>query len=186
MLFKNKIKFVYTPEDLQRLALTINKELLVLFVKTGIEAQIFSDSIYIHQVSKFPDDYSNGVWQFVIDVNTYKLPNGLDLLPTLTTDDISNDIILNKFANFPFIFELNTPRWSNVTWFGGRLVFIIFSDGLVKRVPSTHVSYVHSIDSINAGEIIHNILKQHYEIPAIRTINRTELIKMELVAKYFI
>jgi len=158
----------------------------VLFVKTGIEAQIFSDSYYTHKICKYPDEFSTGIWQFVIDVNTYKLPNGLDLLPKLTTDDISNNIILNKFANFPFIYELDKPRWSNVTWFGGRLVFIIFSDGLVKRVPSAHVSYVHSIDSINAGQIIHDILKQHYEIPALRTINRTRLIKMELVAKYFI
>jgi len=175
----------YNYEELEHLAHTLNQQLQLLFIKSGIDAQIFTDLPYIHQKypDKYPDEFTKGVWQVAIDVNTYKDANGQDVLPHLTENDIVNGLIYDKFKNFPMEHQVTankSPQWNHVTWTGGRVIFIIFANGQVKRVPSTYVYYSKTIDSSPACQIIHDILTRHYEHQVARVIDRTKQIKMEL------
>jgi hypothetical protein len=93
---------VHNYEEIENLTNKLNHKLKLLFIKRGIDAQIFTDSPYIHNQypDPYPEEFRTGIWQIVIDVSTYKYSNGQDVLPQLSENDIINGHIYNKFTNF--------------------------------------------------------------------------------------
>ena len=82
-----------------------------------------------------------------------------------------------------FISSFFYPQWHNLVWRGGRMLFFIYGDGTIKRLPSDYVFYCHCIDICPESVYIEECVYQHFKHPFTRASERTDLIKAELYSK---
>lgn len=181
------MNFSYNCDDMVEKVYETQRLLSLLFISAGTYASININTPYFHTLVNldkwrkviYPEEFSEGFWIFVIDVEEIRDINGQNIKPNLTIRHIENSgyIRFRDYSNFPtYENYIVKPEWR----VRGRMALIIFKDGTVKRVPSNFVSLAESIDYCKGVEKIIKIVEEHFIHPGLRCLQRTEKIKMEL------
>jgi hypothetical protein len=183
----------YNCDDFIEKVSDIQHELSLSFIKTGTYASIIVSSVYLHTYNKigeqviYPEEFSDGYWKLVIDIDEFIELFGSIIKPKITQEEVpkSGRIRLPDPSKFPTYVEFTNNKYeiselSNLIYTGGRLVLIIFRDGSIKRVPSEYVSLARTVDLCKGLEKIIKIVEEHFANPGLRSSKRTEQIKEEL------